>query len=120
MRGTFYIKVNQEATYRSFQKVCNREGVSVSEKIMKWIYDYMASHGEGNPQTILDYAGEIMTLPRWKTCKHSGGVRVQGTIYCDPGRSARYMPPYWRVTKCCESCEAYETGEIKNDSRLSK
>lgn len=117
MRGTFYIKVGQEATYLSFKKVCDRENVSVSEKIMKWISDYMSVHGEGNPQTILDYAGEILTLPKWKTCISSGGIRVQGTIYCDPGRRARNMPPFWRSTEACNKCDYYKPGEIKNDTR---
>ena len=54
MQATIYIKVGDVATYEIFQKVCDREGESVSAKLMKMIRDYVAGHGEGNPQTILD------------------------------------------------------------------
>lgn len=116
MQHTIYIKEKDEATYSLFQKVCDREGTSTSAKIMLMIYDYMAGHGEGNPQTILDYAGEIMTLPKWKTCRFSGGTRVQGDIYCQPVRRRGYFPG-WKMTQACDRCEIYETAKVINDAR---
>lgn len=109
MKATIYIKNGDLATYRLFQKVCDREGKSVSEKLMKMIYDYMASHGEGNPQTLLKYAGEIRTLPKWKTCTFSQGTRVHGEIYCQckTDQSKGYYPG-WKITEACNRCEIYE------------
>ena len=106
MNVTIYVKNGDVATYNAFKKVCHREGVSVSEKIVKWIYEYMAVHGEGNPQTVLDYAGEVQTLPKWKTCRWSQGVQVQGDVYCDP--RVKSMPPYWRPVTACEKCAFYK------------
>lgn len=105
-QATIYIKVGDVATYKIFQTVCDREGESVSEKIMKMIRDYVAGHGEGNPQTILDYAGEIMTLPKWKTCEFSQKMRVHGEIYCQPVRRRGYRPN-WVPTTRCKKCKIY-------------
>lgn len=98
-----YIRKNFEATYKSFLKVCEREGESASTKIRNWIQEYMAAHGEGNPQTLLKYAGKPKTLPLWKTCRWSQGLLINGQFYCQPGGSN----PYWRIPKACEHCSHY-------------
>lgn len=106
MQTMIYVKVGDEATYELFKKVCDREGTSASAKIMKMINDYMAAHGEGNPQTILDYAGEFRTLPKWKTCTFSQGFRFKGEIFCQPiGRRGYHSN--WRPAARCSRCEIY-------------
>jgi len=109
MKTTIYVRNGDLVTYRSFQKVCEREGVSVSEKIMVMIREYMAGHGEGNPQTLLKYAGEVMTLPKWRTCQRSQKTRVQGEIFC-VGNDTKSdpFPPYWRPTSKCDTCDHYQ------------
>jgi len=104
---TFYVRAGDEDQYQKFQKVCDREGESVSEKIANWIRDYMASHGEGNPQTILDYAGKPKTLPLWKTCLFSQKMRVKGEIYCNPVRRRGHHAG-WKIVSACTRCNIYE------------
>jgi hypothetical protein len=113
MKATHYVKNKDLATYRSFQKVCEREGESVSQKLMIMIYAYMASHGDGNPQTLLDHAGEVRTLPKWKTCRHSQGIRVQGTIFCEASDGRKGIFPGWRLVAACDRCDHYRAAEAE-------
>lgn len=79
---TLYLRKEFEATWEAFMKVCDREGDSASQKLEKWVSDYMASHGEGNSQTILEYSGKPKTLPLWKTCQKSKQELRDGQFYC--------------------------------------
>lgn len=39
---------------RKFKLICVREGETMSEKVRKWIVDYINEHEKGNPQIRLD------------------------------------------------------------------
>lgn len=80
--GTFYLGDPYRKTWQDFRAISIREGTTASKKIVEFIQDYVSKHGEGNPQTLLEYAGKPKTLPLWKTCKSSNGVLVKGEFRC--------------------------------------
>lgn len=98
---TLYVRRDFEATLEAFKKVCEREGNSASEKFEKWVRDYVSAHGDGNPQTLLDFAGEVKTLPRWKTCRHSSQNLRHGEFFC-------YLKSQFKLPEACTRCERYE------------
>lgn len=103
-----YIRQEHRATIELFKKICEREGKSQGEKLIELIAPYLAVHGDGNPQTILDFAGEVKTLPRWKTCKRSDKYLRKGEFVCN--YYLRYLNPTWRPPKACEKCSDYDSG----------
>jgi hypothetical protein len=88
-----------DSKWNKFIECCIREGAHASSKIEEeYIDPYLATHGEGNPQTLLDYAGLPKTLPHWKTCRYSSGQLWKGLFTC-------YHPTdgYSRITpKTCD------------------
>lgn len=68
----------------------------------------MAAHGDGNPQTLLNYAEEVKTLPKYKTCIHSDRELHYGEFFCR--RDA-----FWKIPDACGRCRNYaieeETGK---------
>jgi hypothetical protein len=79
IRVTIYV---DEYHWRSFMDCCRREGDPASGKIDQYVSEYLAGHGQGNPQTLLDYAEKPKCLPLWKTCRESKGELRQGLFTC--------------------------------------
>jgi hypothetical protein len=78
-RANIYVTAE---TWNHFMRVCQREGVSASGKVEIFVDEYLRVHGEGNPQTMLDYAEKPKCLPLWKTCTESKGELRQGLFSC--------------------------------------
>jgi len=53
-------------TWNEFLKICEREGVSGSEKLEDWIQTYVQRHRKGNPQTLLP--GYLQESPQKGPC----------------------------------------------------
>jgi len=83
-----------------FKEICIREGTTASKKIVEYIIKYNDKHRDGNPQTMLDYAGEVKTLPRYKTCPKSSGKLLKGTFWCE-------QHSHSHVPKACDRCDDY-------------
>jgi hypothetical protein len=118
-QAQFYLKREWEATWETFQQICIREGGrgEAGRKIMGWITDYVAVHSDGNPQTILDFAGEVKTLPRYKTCIHSGKKKAGGVFGCSLDKPRRgHRAGLFPIIRC-NRCEFYEVikGSVTDD-----
>lgn len=56
-RTTFYLEPN---VLKEFKNVCQREGVSMSDKVESFIARYVAVHMKGNPQLRLEsFFGDV-------------------------------------------------------------
>jgi len=109
MQATFYLKDHQRILWKRFQEVAEREHGrgGVNKILIPFIEKYVAAHGHGNPQTILDYAGQPRTLPKWKTCRNSLKEQHQGEVYCRLVKRS-ISTQTWVSTIRCHSCEHYE------------
>ena len=76
-----YFRKSREVLLEQFAKICKTEGVTQGEKLCEWIEPYVARHRDGNPQTKLDFAGEVKTLPKYTTCQHSQKLLSGGLFY---------------------------------------
>jgi hypothetical protein len=89
--GTFYLGEAYRDTFTVFQEICRREGTTSSKKIVSYITDYVSIHKEGNPQTLLKFAGLPKTLPLFRTCTRGADRLVDGTFPC--GKDHRLITP---------------------------
>lgn len=53
-----YIPEEIQFIWGKFQKICKREGKSVSEAIVEYVCDYVTKHDPGNPQMLMTSFGE--------------------------------------------------------------
>lgn len=100
-----YIKAEDQENWKKFKETCEREGESMASKVSKFVADYTATHGQGNPQTMLDFAGKPKTLPYWKTCKSSGGKLIKGEFSCTRDGRVYHLSP--------ENCERQNRARIE-------
>lgn len=63
-KSSFYVANNMEQTEKHFREICKREGESPSQKICKWMREYVEKHAHGNPQSFFKKASEQLDKPR--------------------------------------------------------
>lgn len=105
---TFYFRKGDVHTLEKFAKICEREDIAQGQKLMPYIRDTVAKHSDGNPQTILEYAGKPQTLPLYKTCQYSDKTLVQGEFYCKSNNPRLGILEGWRIPLACSRCDQYQ------------
>lgn len=92
LRREIYLKKGEdENSWLLFQAWCKREGISISEGIMRFVRPHVMVHCQGNNQTLMEYAGLPKTLPLWKTCQYSIGELRAGVFQCKHPRNGTRM-----------------------------
>jgi len=92
-RNEFYISKAYEQIYKSFRKICDREGRSPSRVICQMMRDYVLKHGHGNPQAPLipdmNPAIEYSRLPVER--RRQVMQDLYDTIKANPGRNVHQL-----------------------------
>ncbi len=104
-----YSKVQDVATWGAFTKICKREGISMSDKLLEiGVLNYVAAHQDGNNQTVLENSGLPKTMPLYQTCRNTkknsdGRVElIKGEFFCD-------RQHFWKIPVACGRCDNYRT-----------
>jgi hypothetical protein len=99
-QAQIYIPVDKTVTWDKFKEICERDGVKISTRLMSYVEKYVSVHRDGNSQTLIDFAGEVKTLPKYKTCPKSNQKLVKNTFYCEQDH-------VWLNPKACDRCDGY-------------
>jgi len=72
-----------EEDWKSFLKICNREGVNASIKLNEFIKFYIQQHSNGNPQLLMThYVKPEESVPMRVLCLYCQGAISGGEVYC--------------------------------------
>lgn len=109
MRSTIYVtKVKWDRFLATIDREGRRgrNGVSASAKIEEFIDTYLVAHGDGNPQTMIEYLGLPQTMPLFRTCAHSKkgedgrAVLTKGEFFCS-------NDGHWKIPEACTRCRRH-------------
>lgn len=102
-RTTIYVTPGVD---EDFQKICDREGKSKSEKLEEFMAEYITKHKPGNPQlTMLPYVKPEEAQPMRVYCERLRGAMTDGRVFCqDKG---------WIGGIACYSCRRNEMRKKK-------
>lgn len=82
-----------------FKAICNREGVTMSAKVEKFMNQYNQAHSNGNPQLkISTYAKVDEPSPLRVLCDFLNGALSDGQVHCR-------RRGLWLKGLSCYSCE---------------
>jgi len=102
-----YSKVSDVSTWESFKKICKRDGISMSDRLLELcVRSYVAQHVDGNSQAKLDYAGLPSTLPLYQTCNHSRHEE-DGRVMLVKSEFLCLRDHHYKIAEACGRCEFY-------------
>jgi len=55
MQVQIYFRDSDKPLWEDFKRICTRENSSASDKIQKFVNDYVSSHKYGNPQMVMEH-----------------------------------------------------------------
>jgi len=58
------VRAIPEELYERFKKLCEQEGQTMSDKIRRWIEEYVNRHWPGNPQLTLERVPGFEPAPK--------------------------------------------------------
>ncbi len=93
MRVNLHIKLEQTELFKRAQEIAKRDRRGVTDVLLSipGVESWIVTHSGGNPQTLLEHAGNHKTLPIYRTCQQSsrklsaaGFLTCQGIYHITP------------------------------------